>query len=161
MLKTSTEQIDVVKANTAAFMALSKIAFSSVERLASVNLEAARAALEGVTTPNAWSQAKDVKDLTNQWSPSTGLATQRIADYLCEVQEIAAQAQEETTKLMTVYFTTVSAAATAGTAWAAGFDLFNNFAQQMTSLTEANIKAASEASSQITAVANPPARKAA
>jgi phasin family protein len=151
MFKTSIEQIDVVKANTAAFMALSRIAFSSVERLASVNLDAARVALEvSVTASSAWAQTKDVNELQNLWSPLTGPATQNITNYLRHVQEIAAQTQEETTKLMTSYLATLTAGATAGTALAAGSDLFTNFAQQMTSLAEANVKAAGDAARQMT-----------
>jgi phasin family protein len=160
MFQTKIEQIDVVKANTAAFMALSRIALTSVERLASVNLEAARAALEvTATASNAWAQTQDVKELQNLWSPLTGSATQRIADYLRHVQEIAAQTQEETTKLMTVYLSTMTAGATVGTVWTAGSDLFKDFAQQMTSLAEANIKAAGDAARQMTTTSAEPGRK--
>jgi phasin family protein len=162
MFKTNTEQMDVVNANTNAFMALSKIAFSSAERLTTVNLDAARAALEeSSTASNAWAHTKDLNDLQGLWNLSSGQATQRVTAYLHNVQEIAAQAQEETTKLMTAYFSAITAGATAGTGWTAGFDMFKNFAQQMSGLAEANIKAASDTTSRMATQATPPARKAA
>lgn len=162
MFKTNTEQMDVVNANTNAFKALSKIGVTSVERLTTVNLDAARAALEETgTASNAWAHTKDFNDIQGLWNYSTGQATQRVTAYLVQVQQIAAQAQEETTRVMTSYFSAIAAGVPAGTGWTAGFEMFKNFAQQMSGLAEANVKAASDTTAQMTAQATPPARKAA
>jgi phasin family protein len=162
VFKTTTEQTEVVNANTNAFMALSKIAFASVERLTTVNLEAARAALEeSSTAANAWTHTKDFNDIQGLWNFSTGQATQRVTAYLLHVQQIAAQAQEETTRVMTSYFSAIAAGAPAGAGWTAGFDMFKNLAQQMNGLAESNIKAAGGTASQMTTQISPPARKAA
>jgi len=162
MFSANPEQINVFKSNIDAFMTLSKIALSSTERLAALNLSTARAALDdGGAASNALVRIKDVKELAALPSPLSGPAMEKTVAYLRNVQEIAAEAQAEISKLMNSYLSTLGKASTASAGWASGFDMFKKVAQQMTGMAEANIKAVGDTTAQMSATVTPHSRKAA
>jgi hypothetical protein len=152
------EQTDAIKINAEAFMTLSKIAFSSIERLAALNLNVARTALED---SNAMLQVKDITELQNVRSTMTGTATQNAAAYLQNVQAIAAETQKEVTKLMASYFTPLAGGTKTSAGWTNGFEMFKGFANQLTAMTEANSKAVSKATAHLVTPVGSQSKKAA
>lgn len=73
MLAASPELINSIEINTKAFMSLSKIAFSSVERLATLNLNATRVALgDGIP---AFGSLLKITDSKPQGLPGSTAAT--------------------------------------------------------------------------------------
>ena len=150
MLAVSPELINSVEINTQAFMTLSKIAFSSLERLATLNLNATRLAFEEGTSGFAsLLQTKDAREQQKVLGATPGKATNGAAAYLQGVQEIAADTQSEVTKLVTSYFSSQGRGANPSTGALKGFELFKGFAQQITDMTAANAKVARDASARI------------
>lgn len=141
MLKTSPAQLDAVKINADAFMALAKIGLSSIERLTTVNLNAMRAALKDGAATAAKIQTKDHKSPPDLHELLPEAAVQSATAYLQDVQEIAADTQKEVTTLISSYFTSQGKGSNANADWRKGFDLFNNFGQQIIAMATANSKA--------------------
>jgi hypothetical protein len=146
MLKNTPAQIDAVKINTDAFMALSKISLSSIERLASLNLNATRAILENGVSTASKIQTKDVSSLPDIQSLLPATAVQSATAYLQGVQQIAADTQKEVTSLITAYFAAQGKGTNGTGDWKNGLDLFNHFSQKMMAMTAANGKAVADAS---------------
>lgn len=138
MLFVSPELINSTEINTHAFMTLSKIAFSSVQRLAALNLNATRVALEGGTR---------------------GTASNNALAYLKGVQDIAAETQQEVTELVTSYFTPHGEDSNPTAGWLKGFEQFKSFAQQITDMTAANTKVVGDATARIATVAASQSKK--
>lgn len=162
MHTTTPEQIRAVKTYTNAMMALSQVAFSGIERLAALNLNVARSALEdGFAASSRLLQLKDASDLRNLQNAIGAPATEHCAAYFRGVQDIATDAQKQTTQLLTSYFVTLGfdASATAGTN--AGLDMFTKFVTDTNSMFEANAKALGEATTKMMAPVTPHAKKAA
>jgi len=151
MLSASPDLIGAVEINTNAYMTLSKLAFSNVERLATLNLNATRAALAGGTAAvGSLSQSKDMKEQPKQLLAGTAeTATNAAAAYLKGVQEIAAETQKEVTNLITSYFAPHGEGSNPSAGWLKGFEQFKGFAQQITDMTAANAKVAGEATARI------------
>jgi phasin family protein len=150
MFTASPEQIDAVKTNTDAFMTLSKIAFSSAERLAALNLKVARAALkDSFAATSTMLQAKDIKELQGLQTSTPGATTENAVAYFRDVQEIAAETQKEVTKLMTSYTAQISEGSKANASWGKGFEMFKQVTSQITAVTDANIKAVGDATAQM------------
>lgn len=143
MLTVTPEQMDAVKFNTDSFMALSKIAFSSVERLAALNLSTARAALDdGFAASGTMLQVGATK--APQGSMPTKAAENAVA-YFRDMQKIAAETQQEITKVVTSYSSHLGLGSNASASWAKGFEMFKGAADQITAMTAANSKAISDA----------------
>lgn len=145
MLKAIPAQLDAVKINADAFMALSKIGFSSIERLATLNLNATRAALESGAEAASRIHSKGAKSLPDLHGLVPEAAIQSATTYLQGVQEIATETQKEVTTLMSSYFSSQGKGTNASADWTKGFDMFNNFGQQIIAMTEANSKAVADA----------------
>jgi hypothetical protein len=159
MLAVSPELINSVEINTQAFMTLSKIAFSSLERLATLNLNATRLAFEEGTTGFAsMLQGKDAKKQQKLLGATPEKATNSAA-YLQGVQEIAAETQSEVTKLITSYFSSQGRGSDPSTGALKGFELFKGFAQQITDMTAANTKVVGDATARISSATAALARK--
>lgn len=136
MLKASPEQIHAANTNANAFMTLSEITFSGIERLTKLNLNATRAALEGGLEATAkLGQSKDMK---------AAPVVQETTAYLQEVQKIVTETQQEVTKLMTSYFSAKGQTANPGADWLKGFEMFKGFGTQIASMAEANQKMLAE-----------------
>jgi phasin family protein len=162
MQTTTPEQLRAATTYTNAFMALSQVAFSGIERLTALNLNAARAALEdSIAASNSLMQSKDVNELKSVQSPFTGPAAEQMTAYLKGVQEIATDSQQQVTELLTSYFATLGFDATANAGWKTGQDMLSKFAKQTNSMFETNAKAVSEATSKMMAPVIPHPKKAA
>lgn len=151
MVSRNPEHLDAAKVNVDAFMALSEIGFSSLERLAVLNLNATRSALEQGVASAAKAPAKDLKSLPDLQGLIPGDAAKNAAAYLKSVQEIAAETQKDVMALMSSYFAQSKGA---GAGWEKGFEAFKGFGQQIISMTEANRKAVGEATAEATATAH-------
>lgn len=142
MLSITPEQRAAARTQTNTLMALSQIAFSSIERLTTLNLNLARATLEdGFTATRTLVGIKDVHDLKKLQNDIVGPAAEKVTAYVHEVQEIATQSQEQAGQVLTSYFAALGMAPTASAGWTAGFDMLNKLAAQTNSMVEANIKA--------------------
>lgn len=162
MSSTTTEQLRAAKTHTDALAALSEVAFSGVERLTTLNLNLARTVLEdGLAASNSLLQIQDVNELKSLQNSLTKPATEHLTAYLRGVQEIAAESQQQMTRVLSSYFATAGMASTAGTGWGAGFDMLSKIAQQTNSMVEANIKAVGDATAKMTAPVIPHPKKAA
>lgn len=159
MLTVTPEQLDAVKFNTESFSALSKIAFASVERLAALNLSAARSALDdGFAASSAMLQARDAKALPGA---ASGKAAENAVAYFRDVQKIAADTQQEITKVVTSYSSHLGLGSNASASWSKGFEMFKGAADQITAMTAAGSKAVSDATAQMAGPVAPEPRKAA
>ncbi|NMG29670.1 phasin family protein [Aromatoleum evansii] len=162
MQTTTPEQIRAAKTYTNALMALSQVAFSGVERLAALNLNVARAALEdGISASNRLMQVKDISELKDLQGSISAPATEHCAAYFRSVQEIAGESQQQIAQIMTSYLATLGfdAAAKAGTN--AGFDMFSKFVKETNSMFEANAKAVGDATTKMMAPVTSHPKKAA
>jgi phasin family protein len=138
----SPEQIDAVETSTNALMALSKIAFSSIEQLAALNLKVAQTALtDAVAATELLSHPQDIPALHSGESPLTGPAARKVVAYFSDAQGIAAKSQDEINRLMSTYFALPGKSTPPGKSWSSGFDMFTRIAQQASSLASANAKA--------------------
>jgi phasin family protein len=161
MFAATPEQINTIKSNTDAFLTLSKIAFSSVERLSALNLKVARAALQdGFAASSTMLQAKDIKDLT-QRSAAPGAAAESAVAYFRDVQAIATETQQEITKLVTSYSSQIGEGSSANAGWSKGFEMFQQVASQLSAVTGANLKAVGDATAQTAAAVATHSKKAA
>lgn len=163
MLSTTTpEQLRAAKAHNDALMALSQIAFSSVERLTALNLNVARAALEdGLAASNSLLQIKDVNELKQLQNPFIRPATEKATAYFRGVQEIAAESQAQITRVLNSYFAMLGMGAAANAGWSAGFDMLDKIARQTNNMVEANIKTVGDTTAKMAASVSPHPRKAA
>jgi phasin family protein len=140
---------DLVSLNSDAFLKLSKIAFSSIERLTALNLQATRTALEeNVARSNALLNGKD--SVGEQHSPAAlpGAAAKTAEAYFQEVQVIATETQQEVSTLLTTYLAPGKEGALPSAEWLKGFDVFKNFAQQLAAMTAASGKLVADATAQ-------------
>lgn len=161
-MQTTTEQIRATKAYTDTLMALSQVAFSGVERLAALNLNVARCALEeGLAASNTLMQAKDVSDLKKLQSSIGTPATEQCAAYFRGAQEIAGDSQQQIAQLMTSYLATFGLDASVKAGSNAGLDMFSRFAKQANSMFEANAKTIGDATTRMMAPVTPHPKKAA
>ena len=150
MLTSSQTPSNIVNINTDAFLTLSKIAFSSVERLTALNLNATRAALEeGVATSSSLLHTHNVKEQQKLQTALPAKANKNAEIYLQQLQEIAAETQKEVTKLMASYFAPPSEGSNPSADWVRGFDLFKGFAEQITAMTNASSKMVGDATARI------------
>lgn len=154
MVSKSPEHIDAAKVNVDAFMALSEIGFSSLERLATLNLNATRSALEHGLLSAAKLPAKNIKSLPDLQSLIPGEAAGKAAAYFKNVQEIAAETQKDVIALMSSYLVSAGGSTDANARWTKGFEAFKNFGQQIINMTEANSKAVGEATAHASATAH-------
>lgn len=157
MLSVSPEQIDALKSNTDAFMAFSNIALTSAERLTALNLKAARTAFEEGVAASSLLVESSGSMKAPKAIPET--ATKNALAYFQGVQDIAAEAQQEVTKLMTSYFVMQGHGSSHAASWLKGFETFKTLGQQ---ITEANRKAMADATSKIASTMAPqPTKRAA
>lgn len=162
MQTTTPEQIRAAKTYTDALMALSQVAFSGVERLAALNLNVARAALEdGISASTRLMQVKDASELKDLQGSIGTPATEHCAAYFRSVQEIAGESQQQIAQLMTSYFATLGFDATAKAGTNAGLDMFSKFVKETNSMFAANAKAVGDATTKMMAPVTPQPKRAA
>lgn len=162
MHTTTSEQLRAVNTYSKVLMALSQVALSGVERLAALNLNTTRTALEdGFAASNSLLQMKDVRDLKNLQNAIGAPAAEHCAAYFRSVQEIAGDSQQQIAQLLTSYFATLGFDASAKAGSNAGLDLFATFLKDTNSMFEANAKALGEATTKMMAPVTSHPKKAA
>ena len=156
------EQLQASENYASAFLALSQVAFSSVERLSALNLKVARAALDdGMAAANSLMQVENAGELNDLQGHFIGPATEQCSTYLRSVQEIAVESQQQIGELLASYLATLGIDAKANGGWSTGSDLFSQFVEQTKSLFEANAKAAGDVTEKMMAPVSPHTKKAA
>jgi hypothetical protein len=150
MQNVTQQQVDAVRINTEAFIALSRIAFASLERLANLSLNASRIAFESsIATSGSVMLATNVKEQQKLGLALPETITRNAAAYMQEVQAIAVETQQEVARLTTSYFSPHGEIAKPAEGWLKGFEVFQGFAKQVTAMTEANSKAIGEVSARL------------
>ena len=170
------------KANIETLMTVANTAFASAERLAALNLNTARAALEdSVANAKAILAVKDVQGLMSLQSSLAQPAVEKAVAYSRSVYEIATQTSEELSKVFEGQFAdlnknvasaldqaaknapagsdvAVAAVKQAIAAANSAYDSMSKAAKQVAEIAEANVAAATNAT--VKAVSTPAAPKA-
>ena len=157
------------KTNIETLLTLANTAFASAERLAALNLNTARSLLEdGVANTKALLAAKDAQEAISLQASIAQPNVEKAVAYSRSVYEIAAQTQEELTKVVEAQFNEfnknvaglldkVSKTAPAGSDVAvaavksaiaaanSAYDSMNKAAKQVAEIAEANVAAATNA----------------
>jgi len=157
------------KATVDSLLALANTAFASAERIAALNLHTARAVIEdSVANTKALLGAKDAQEAIALQASIAQPNVEKAVAYSRSVYEIAAQTQEELTKVVEVQFNEfnknvaglldkVSKTAPAGSDVAvaavksaiaaanSAYDSLNKAAKQVAEIAEANVAAATNA----------------
>jgi phasin family protein len=150
MMNTSSDMIHAIKANCDAFMELSKIAISSIEQLTTLNLNTARSTLEESTAAAALMLDSNAATPSFKTKKLTSIAvSEQGANYFRSLQDIASNAQEETTKLMKSYLSSQGNSSSHHAGWTNGFDAFIGLGQQLSDFTEASRKALANEKSRV------------
>jgi hypothetical protein len=160
MLAVSPALNNAVEVNTEAFITLSKIAFSSLERLSTLNLNATRLALEeGASGFTSLLQAQDARTQQKLLGATPEKVTNNAAAYLQGVQEIAAETKSEVIQLISSYFSSQGGSSNLSMGHLKGFEVFKDFAQQVIDMTAANTRAAGDSMARISSATAALARK--
>lgn len=159
MLNMSPEMIHGIKTNTDTFMALSKIAFSSLEQLTALNLSTTRSSLEEGASSILQSNGALSSPKAKQTTPLA--AGESTAAYFQGVSDIANETYHETTKLMTAYFASTGTGPSHNAGWLKGFAAFNGFGDKLSAFTEANSKAMADVTKRVANQANALSKKSA
>jgi len=162
MLNTNAEMIQAIKSNTDAFMAFSNIFISSIERLTMLNLSTTRISLEESAAAAALMVDSNASVPSSKAKRLTSVdMSENAAAYFRSVREIATDAQQETTKLMTTYLARQGNGSSQHAGWLKGFDAFNNFGQNFSAFADANRKALTDVTSRVANQTNAHSRKSA
>lgn len=157
------------KASVEALLNLANTAFASAERIAALNLNTARSLLEdSVSNTKALLGAKDIQELIALQTTLAQPAVEKAVAYSRSLYEIAAQTQEEISKVVEAQFTetnknvasvldkaaknapagsdvAVAAVKSAIAAANSAYDSISKAAKQVAEIAEANVAAATSA----------------
>jgi len=169
MLTTPDQLAAANKANVEALLTLANTAFASAERLAALNLNAARDGLEeSVNNTKALLGAKDLQEAISMQATLAQPAVEKAVAYSRSVYEIFTQTQEELSKLIETQFAeanknvassldkavkaapagsdvAVAAVKSAIAAANSAYDTMSKAAKQVAEIAEANVAAATNA----------------
>lgn len=169
MFATPDQFAETNKANIEALLNLANTAFASAERFAALNLNTARTLLEdSVANTKALLSVKDVQELINLQTTLAQPGVEKAVAYSRSLYEIAAQTQEEISKIVEAQFTeanksvataldkaaknapagsdvAVAAVKSAIAAANSAYDSISKAAKQVAEITEANVAAATNA----------------
>jgi hypothetical protein len=162
MLNTNSDMIHAIKANTDAFLAFSRIAFYSIEQLTTLNLSTTRSSLEeSAVAATSMLESNGAAPSSKTKKAASLAVSESAAGYFRGVQDIATEAQEEITKLMTTYLSSRDNGSSHHAGWLKGFNAFNGFGQQLSAITEANRKAMTDATARVVNQSNVHSQKSA
>ena len=141
------------KAGVETFMTIANATFAGAERLAALNLNAARSFVEdSAATTRALLAVKDVEALVSLQKSLAQPDTEKATDYSRRVYEIATQTQEALTQVVEAVKTApagsdlaVNALRSAISAANSAYDSMSKAAKQATEIAEANLAAATAA----------------
>lgn len=164
------EQISAAnKTNIESILTLANAAFASVEKLATLNLNTARALLEdSVSNTKTLMGAKDMQELVSLQSSLAQPSIEKIVSYGRSVYEITSSIQDEVSKIVESQVSeanknlsaaldkaaksapagsdvAVAAVKSAIAAASSAYDSMSKAAKQVVELTEANVTAATDA----------------
>jgi phasin family protein len=169
MYNVPTQFADAGKSGIEAMLAIANTAFSSIERLAALNLNTARTMLEdSMTMTKSMLAIKDMQELISLQTSLTKPSLEKAADYSRALYEIITQTQGEMSKVYEAQLTELKAAVTgvvdnaiknapAGSEVAvaavksaiaaanSAYDNMTKAAKQVAQMTEANVAAATTA----------------
>lgn len=167
------------KANAEVMVALVHTAFNGVEKIAELNLNAAREVLNAsVAGTQSLMGAKDVKEAAKLQSTLAQPSLERLTDYYRHLYEVITNTQKEVTEIMEQHYNQLSQKATSaiektsastpvgGDIMAAAmksmlsastqtFDNFTKMAKQIADITDANVQVASNATAKAVGAAAP------
>jgi phasin family protein len=173
------------KANVETMLTIANTAFASAERLAALNLNAARTLLEdSVNNAKALLAVKDVQELASLQAALAQPAFEKAVAYSRSVYEIATQTQDEFSKIFDSQYVEINknvssaldkaaknapagsdvAVAAVKSALAAAnsaYETMNKAAKQVAEMAEANVAAATTATVKAVGASAPKAKKAA
>lgn len=171
------------KANVEALLNLANTAFASAERFAALNLNTARSLLEdSVANTKALLGVKDVQELVALQTTLAQPSVEKAVAYSRSLYEIAAQTQEEISKIVEAQFTeanktvataldkasknapagsdvAVAAVKSAIAAANSAYDSISKAAKQVAEIAEANVAAATNATVKAVGTASTAAAK--
>ncbi len=169
MFTTPDQFAETNKANIEALLNLANTAFASAERFAALNLNTARTLLEdSVANTKALLAVKDIQELISLQTTLAQPGVEKAVAYSRSLYEIAAQTQEEISKIVEAQFTeanksvataldkaaknapagsdvAVAAVKSAIAAANSAYDSISKAAKQVPEITEANVAAATNA----------------
>lgn len=169
MFATPEQLASANKANIETLLTLANTAFASAERLAALNLNAAREVLEdGMNNTKALFGAKDLQEAISLQATLAQPTMEKAVAYSRSVYEISAQTQEEFSKLVEAQFAemnknvastldkaaksapagsdvAVAAVKSAIAAANSAYDTMSKAARQVAEIAEANVAAATNA----------------
>jgi len=146
------QQIDAIRRNTDAFMALSNLAIASAERLTALNLDAMRGALEEAASASDKIRKADASNLpATVKSVSKDLTSSSAMSYFQGLVELTTETQQELVKQMTAYLESQGKHSPLGKGWFNGFEAFGKLTDQMKAITEANHKTMADAGAKMAA----------
>lgn len=150
MPTTKTDLRDYAASSSEALLKLTRIAFTSVEKLTALNLNTSRTVLEeGLARSGNLLQAKDPKAAQAAQSALPGTLAGSTQVYIHELQEITSETQKAVAELVTSYMTLAQDAGTGNGDWLKGFGMFKAFAEQMNTLTDVSSKMVGDATAQL------------
>lgn len=173
------------KANVETLLTIANTAFASAERIAALNLNAARTLLEdSVNNAKALLAAKDAQELVGLQAALTQPTFEKAIAYSRSIYEIAAQTQEEFSKIFDSQYVelnknvtsaldkavknapagsdvAVAAVKSAIAAANSAYETMNKAAKQVAEMAEANVAAATNATVKAVGAAAQKAKKAA
>lgn len=173
------------KANVETLMTIANTMFASAERLAALNLNAARTLLEdSVSTAKTLLAAKDAQELVGMQATLAQPAFEKAVAYSRSVYEISTQTQDEFSKILDSQYVemnknvtsaldkavksapagsdvAVSAVKSAIAAANSAYETMNKAARQVAEMAEANVAAATAATVKAVGATAPKVKKAA
>lgn len=185
MFATPEQLTSANKAGIEAALTLAHTVFASAERLAALNLNAARAVIEdSVANTKALLSAKDPQEAISLQAGLAQPILEKAVSYSRSVYEIASQTQDEITKVVEAQVTEANKAVTSALDKAAkaapagsdvavaavksaiaaantAYDSMSKAAKQVAEIAEANVSAATKATVSAVSTAAPKAKKAA
>jgi phasin family protein len=186
MYNTTPEQLaGANKASVETLLIIANTAFASAERLAALNLNAARMLLEdSVNNAKSMMAVRDVQDLMGMQTALAQPMFEKAVAYSRSVYEITTQSQGEFTKILDSQYAemnknvssaldkavkgapagsdvAVAAVKSAIAAANSAYETMNKAAKQVAEMTEANVAAATSATVKAVGAAAPKAKKAA
>ena len=138
----SPDQFEAISLHADAFMAFSRLAIATTERLTTLNLNAVRTALQtSAIATNEMLESNGSTAPANINKSNSVAATQHAIAYVQNMQDLARDTQQELSHLITSYFDSQGHAASHGKAWLKGLPTYKDVASQFSAITESHRKA--------------------
>lgn len=142
MMNFATAQTDALKRNIDAVSKLSEATLTGLERLTALNLAAARSLVEdGVALTESYAKVKEMGDLKTLSAPLGEKANEQVMQYMRDVLEVSKDMQSALARIMNEQMSSVGDNVAA---MAPVLDMVKQATQQVSDMTAASVKAATE-----------------